>query len=160
MNKSLSILVSELRSLEYEYKMLDTGISMYELSEKSITTDDERRLAELKFELIPLVKLQTSEILFFNKNYERAIEIAKDSAYQSSMYTSVNPNSAKVSKIGFDNLAIMYEKLGDEEAAALCSQKAKDIEVPMTAFIGKGGTVRDVVLRHYFGDWGHFLFPG
>ncbi|ODV85751.1 hypothetical protein CANARDRAFT_180607, partial [[Candida] arabinofermentans NRRL YB-2248] len=158
MNLALSILLADLRSLERELRLLENerGGSTKHKSDLKNATD--KRLNDLKFEMIPLVKLQVSEILWFKKSYNNAIEFAKDSALLSSFYSEDNFNSAKIAKIGFGNLAKMFDKVGDRDGAALCFDKAEKIEIPLNAFAKRTGDIRDVVLEHYFGAWGKFLF--
>ncbi|VEU23592.1 DEKNAAC104686 [Brettanomyces naardenensis] len=161
MSKALSILISELRSLERECKGLDRKYDSNALySKKGLKSEDERRLMELKFERIPLIKMEISEILWYGQHFDKAIDMAKDSAQQSSMYSHSNFNSAKIAKMGFANLSKMYHKKGDDEAAQLCQLQSDGIEIPLDAFITPSSTVRDAVLGYWFGSWGRFLFPG
>ncbi|QPG77309.1 hypothetical protein FOA43_004717 [Brettanomyces nanus] len=162
MSKALSILISELRSLEEEYHALDKRYDSGALyrKKKVIRSGDEKRLMELGFEKIPLIQMEISEILWYSKHYEKAIEMAKNSAQKSSMYSHGNYNSAKIAKIGFNNLSKMYHRMGDEEVAELCQLQSEAIEVPLNAFITPSSTVRNAVLEYWFGSWGNFLFPG
>ncbi|GMF61561.1 unnamed protein product [[Candida] boidinii] len=114
---------------------------------------------ELKYESIPLIKSHVSEILWYKGLYNKAVEFAKDAAYASLMYCKENFNSAKISKMGFQNLSQMFAQMGDAEGSRLCQEKADEIDVPLGAFMVQKETVRDVVLYHYFGHWGKFLFP-
>lgn len=162
-NKSLTILLSELRSLEAEFILLDSQFNSNEISKrksKSISNQNEKRLMELRFEKIPLINLQISELLWYQKKYAKAIELAKDSAQISSMYATFNFNSAKIAKLGFMNLSTMFQHMKDTEGAELCLQRSQEISVPLDAFARTPGNVRDVVLEYWFGAWGKFLFPG
>lgn len=162
LTKSLAILVSELRSLEGEYRGLDKrcGSNALYNNQKSVSTSEEKRLMELKFEKIPLIKMDISELLWNRGDYDRAIEMAKDSAQQSEMNSHGDFNSAKISKLGFQNLATMYAKHGDSDASKLCQMQCDSIEIPLDAFSIPTRTVRDAVLEYWFGAWGKFLFPG
>lgn len=150
------------RSLDTEYTLLDDKFNSNDMykKKKRLSTKSEKRLMELKFEKIPLINLQLSEILWFQKQYNKAIELAKESAQISSMYSSMNFNSAKIAKLGFMNLSTMFEHIGDKEGSELCIKRAEEIEVPMIAFGKLPENVRDVVLGYWFGSWGRFLFPG
>jgi hypothetical protein len=163
MKKALSILLSELRALEHEFQVLDSQFNsnnIYRKETKNLSNLSERRLMELRFEKIPLVNLQISEILWFEQQYEKSIEFAKESAQVASLYAKMNFNSAKIAKLGFVNLYTMFQKLGDKEGADLCLKRSEEISIPLDAFARSAGTVRDVVLDYWFGAWGKFLFPG
>lgn len=162
-NKALSILLSDLRALEKEFVDLDSQFNSNELfrkKTKNLSNINEKRLMELRFEKIPLLNLQISEILWHQKNYSKAVEFAKESAQVSSMYASLNFNSAKIAKMGFMNLSTMFQHLKDTEGSTLCLQRAQEISIPLEAFARQSGSVRDVVLEYWFGSWGKFLFPG
>ncbi|OWB54872.1 hypothetical protein B5S28_g732 [[Candida] boidinii] len=161
-DKSLSILLSQLRALEYEHDALASTLDSNHIHKKEsrqLTNVSEKRLMELKYESIPLIKSHVSEILWYKGLYNKAVEFAKDAAYASLMYCKENFNSAKISKMGFQNLSQMFAQMGDAEGARLCQDKAAEIDVPLGAFMVQKETVRDVVLYHYFGHWGKFLFP-
>ncbi|TID31228.1 hypothetical protein CANINC_000171 [Pichia inconspicua] len=161
--KSLTILLAELRSLEQEFSILDSqfnSTAIFNKQRKNLSNQSEKRLMELRFEKIPLINLQISEILWFEKKYDKALEFAKESAHVASMYAKFNFNSAKIAKMGFANLATMFTQIGDPETAILCDKRAHEIPVPMEAFARIPGTVRDTVLEYWFGSWGKFLFPG
>lgn len=161
--KSLKILLAELRSLENEFNVLDSkfnSTAIFNKQRKNLSNQSEKRLMELRFEKIPLINLQISEILWFQKQNEKAIEFAKESAHVASMYAKFNFNSAKIAKMGFANLATMFIQIGDPETAILCDKRSHEISVPMEAFARIPGTVRDTVLEYWFGSWGKFLFPG
>lgn len=161
-DKSLSILLSQLRALEYEHDALASTLDSNHIHKKEsrqLTNVSEKRLMELKYESIPLIKSHVSEILWYKGLYNKAVEFAKDAAYASLMYCKENFNSAKISKMGFQNLSQMFAQMGDAEGARLCQEKADEIDVPLGAFMVQKETVRDVVLYHYFGHWGKFLFP-
>lgn len=160
--KALSILLSDLRALDAEYESLDKVYNSDELYAKKSTLSQsgEKRLMELKFERIPLLNMQISELLWSQNQKQKAIELAKQSAQISSTYASMNFNSAKIAKMGFHNLATMFMQTGDKEASELCLQRSKEIEVPMQAFLQTPTRIRDVVLDYYFGMWGRFFFPG
>lgn len=161
--KALNILLSELRSLDHEFTMLDAQFNSNDIFNKNtkvLSNQSEKRLMELRFEKIPLINMQISELLWFEKKYEKAVEFAKESAQVSSMYASMNFNSAKIAKMGFLNLSTMFKQLKDDEGAQLCLKRAEEISIPMDAFARIPGSVRDVVLEYWFGSWGKFLFPG
>lgn len=162
-SKALNILLSELRSLEYEFNILDSQFNSnitLKKQTKILSNKSEKRLMELRFEKIPLINMQISEILWFQNQYDKAIEFAKESAQVSSMYANMNFNSAKIAKMGFMNLSTMFQKLGDKEGSELCLKRSQEISIPMNAFDRSPGSVRDVVLEYWFGSWGKFLFPG
>ncbi|GMM28669.1 hypothetical protein DAMA08_013850 [Martiniozyma asiatica (nom. inval.)] len=94
------------------------------------------------------------------QNKHRALEMSKLAATTTSMFAHENPNSAKIAKLSFLNLASMFDDMGDEEGCQLCLQRSKEIEVPMAAFWQQGSTVRETVLNWAMGPWGKFLFPG
>lgn len=162
LNKALSILLADLRALDAEFNQLDKVYDSNDLYAKKSTLSHsgEKRLMELKFERIPLLNMQISELLWTQNYKQKAIEMAKESAQVSSMYASMNYNSAKIAKMGFLNLSTMFHQTGDDEASGLCMQRSKEIEVPMSAFLSTPTRIRDVVLDHYFGMWGRFFFPG
>lgn len=163
MKKALSILLSELRSLEREFESLDSQFNsndIYKRNSKNLSNKSEKRLMELRFEKIPLINLQISELLWFEKKHNQAIEFAKESAQVSSMYANLNFNSAKIAKMGFINLSTMFKQTGDLEGSELCLKRSEEISIPMDAFARIPGSVRDVVLEYWFGSWGKFLFPG
>lgn len=162
LNKALAILLADLRSLDAEYIQLDKIYDSDDLYAKKSTLSQsgEKRLMELKFERIPLLNMQISELLWSQNQKQKAIEMAKESAQISSMYSSMNFNSAKIAKMGFLNLSTMFQQMGDNEASGLCLQRSKEIQVPMAAFLSTPTRIRDVVLDHYFGMWGRFFFPG
>lgn len=162
-NKALNILLSELRSLDSEFTTLDSQFNsndIFKRDTKVLSNKSEKRLMELRFEKIPLINMQISELLWFEKKYDKSIEFAKESAQVSSMYATMNFNSAKIAKMGFMNLSTMFQHLGDKEGSTLCLKRSEEIAVPMDAFSRMPGTVRDVVLEYWFGSWGKFLFPG
>lgn len=162
-NKALVILLSELRSLDGEFTSLDSQFNSNDIFKKNtkvLSNKSEKRLMELRFEKIPLINMQISELLWFQKKYDKAIEFAKESAQVSSMYANMNFNSAKIAKMGFMNLSTMFQHLGDKEGAELCLKRSEEISIPMDAFASLAGSVRDVVLEYWFGSWGKFLFPG
>ncbi|KAG7882215.1 hypothetical protein KL935_001372 [Ogataea polymorpha] len=144
MNKSFKLLVSLLRNLENEARALA----------KSSQPDAKN----VKSDKIPLVKLQLSEILWYKGQHGPALEFAKESALEADLYSRDNANSAKISKVGYQNLATMYSELGDNEAAELCLLKANRIEIPVSAFATPSRTVRNTVLRHYLGPWSVAFF--
>jgi hypothetical protein len=161
--KSLNILLSVLRALDKEFTNLDSQFNsndIFKRNSKNLSNQNEKRLMELRFEKIPLINLQISELLWFEKKYEKSIEFAKESAQVSSMYANLNFNSAKIAKMGFLNLSTMFQELGDKEGSELCLKRSEEISIPMEAFAMQSGTVRDVVLEYWFGSWGKFLFPG
>ena len=161
--KSLKILLSDLRSLENEFDQLDSHFNsndIYRKNKKTLSNENEKRLMELRFEKIPLLNLQISELLWFNKQYDKAIEFAKESAQVSSMYANMNFNSAKIAKLGFINLATMFKHQNDIDGYNLCIQRAEEIPIPLDAFARLPRSVRDTVLEYWFGSWGKFLFPG
>lgn len=162
LSKALTILVSELKSLENEAGRLNKiyNSNAMAIDPGSVSTPGEQRIMELEYEKIPLVKMETSEILWFGNKREKAIEMARDSAQKASLYSSANFNSAKIAKLGFTNLAQMYQESGDDATAQLCQSQADKIEIPMDAFSRKKHSVRHVVLEYWFGPWGSFLFPG
>lgn len=162
LNRALAVLLADLRALDAECTRLDLVYNADELYAKKSTLSQsgEKRLMELKFERIPLLNMQISELLWSQNHKEKAIEMAKESAQVASMYATMNFNSAKIAKMGFLNLSTMFHKIGDEEASTLCMQRSKEIEIPMAAFLQTPTRIRDVVLDHYFGMWGRFFFPG
>ncbi|KAG0689061.1 hypothetical protein C6P40_000163 [Pichia californica] len=162
-SKALNILLAELRSLDNEFSILDSQFNsndIFRKNSKVLSNKSEKRLMELRFEKIPLLNMQISEILWFEKNYDKSIEFAKESAQISSMYANMNFNSAKIAKMGFMNLSTMFQQLGDKEGSELCLKRSEEISIPMDAFANLSGSVRDVVLEYWFGAWGKFLFPG
>ncbi|ODV97902.1 hypothetical protein PACTADRAFT_185778 [Pachysolen tannophilus NRRL Y-2460] len=153
-NKSLSILLSVLRSLQFKEDKL--------LSLKSSSQDFKREseLNALKNEKIPLLKSNIAEILWSKKLFTDAIKFSQESCYESLISSKDNYNSAKISKNCFKNLYRMYEKLGDLENAKTFYEKYKEINIPYQNDARlKREKLRDVVLYHYFGNFGRILFP-
>lgn len=161
-NIALQMLTSTLRSLECELSVLDKKYDSEALfgRKQAVHSKDERRLMELKFEKIPLIQMEISEILWYGKHYNQAIDLARSSAQKSMLYSHGNYNCAKIARIGFKNLATMYSKEGDKETAELCKVQSEGIEIPLEAFSVPSRTVRDAVLEYWFGSWGEVMFPG
>lgn len=162
MNKALQMLTSTLKCLENELSVLDKKYDLQALygKKQAVHSKDERRLVELKFEKIPLIQLEISEILWYGKHYNQAIDIARSSAQQSALYSHGNYNCAKIARLGFQNLATMYSKMGDNDTAELCKAQSDATEVPLEAFSIPSRTVREAVLEYWFGSWGGVMFPG
>ncbi|CDK24553.1 unnamed protein product [Kuraishia capsulata CBS 1993] len=167
-NKSLSILLSVLRCAETEHKQLEKAQAVAGHTQSAFSPtaktraekQNQKRLEELQFETIPLLKSHVAEILWFKGLRKDAIELAKQSAYVASTKSRESFNAAKIAKSGFTNLSTMYGAIGDEEGRKLCMVKVKQIDVPLEQVILQGGdTLRNVVLYHYFGSFGKILFP-
>ncbi|AOA63576.1 GQ67_03810T0 [Komagataella phaffii] len=153
-NKSLSILLSILRSLKYESSQLRIK------QEREGSLSNDKRLKRLRFELIPLIKSNIGEILWFKGSREEAVSWCREAAYESMLVSKDNYDAAKISKNSFKILARMYSKMGDEESKKLCLDKLREIEIPIVGLAdGRRQTLRDVVLRYYFGTFGKILFP-
>ncbi|KAG7811821.1 hypothetical protein KL921_002087 [Ogataea angusta] len=144
MNKSFKLLLSLLTNLENE--------------SRALAKRSQPDAKNIKSDKIPLLKLQLSEILWYKGQHGPALEFAKESACQADLFSRDNANSAKIAKVGYQNLATMYSELGDNEAAELCILKANRVEIPVSAFDSPSRTVRNTVLRHYLGPWSVAFF--
>ncbi|KAG7830833.1 hypothetical protein KL920_001424 [Ogataea angusta] len=144
MNKSFKLLLSLLTNLENE--------------SRALAKRSQPDAKNIKSDKIPLLKLQLSEILWYKGQHGPALEFAKESVCQADLFSRDNANSAKIAKVGYQNLATMYSELGDNEAAELCMLKANRVEIPVSAFDSPSRTVRNTVLRHYLGPWSVAFF--
>lgn len=148
---SLAILLSLLRSFEYEkLEKLQLFIQTHQISAQ-------RDLTKIESEIIPMLKSNISEILWFDKNYHSAIQWCKESVMESISQSRQNYNSARICKNSLKNLSQMYSKLHQEEKAELYLQKSNDINLLIPS--NRPARLRDVLLDNYLGYWGKVIFP-